>query len=108
MTKLQSGKTLGEIADATTGKSKAGLIAALVADEKSHLAQAVKDGRLTQAQADTMAANLESRITDLVNGKLPPHPDGPRPGDGHRRGTAHRLHSGDRRGSATCGSSPSF
>ena len=82
MTKLQSGKTLGEIADATTGKSKAGLVTALVADEKSHLAQAVKDGRLTQAQADTMAANLESRITDLVNGKLPPHPDGPRPGDG--------------------------
>jgi hypothetical protein len=82
MTTLQSGKTLGEVADATAGKSKAGLVAALVADEKSHLAQAVKDGRLTQAQADTMAANLESRITDLVNGKLPPHPDGPRPGDG--------------------------
>ena len=61
---LQSGKTLGEIADATAGKSKAGLIAALVADEKSHLNQAVKDGRLTQAQADAMAANIESRVTD--------------------------------------------
>jgi hypothetical protein len=81
MTKLQSGKTLGEIADATAGKSQAGLIAALVTDEKSHLNQAVKDGRLTQAQADTMTANLESRITDLVNGKLPPHPDGPPTGD---------------------------
>ena len=52
MTELQSGKTLGEVADATSGKSKAGLVAALVADEKSHLAQAVKDGRLTQSQAD--------------------------------------------------------
>src|SRR5512146_1749447 len=49
-TQLQSGKTLGEIADATAGKSKAGLIAALVAGEKSHLDQAVKDGRMTQAQ----------------------------------------------------------
>jgi len=81
MTKLQSGQTLGEIADATAGKSKAGLVAALVADEKSHLSQAVKDGRLTQAQADAMSANIESRVTDLVNGTLPPRPDGPH-GDG--------------------------
>jgi hypothetical protein len=82
MTKLQSGKTLGEIADATSGKSKAGLLAALVADEKSHLAQAVKDGRLTQAQADAMSADIESRVTDLVNGKLPSRPDGSPHGDG--------------------------
>jgi hypothetical protein len=59
MTQLQSGKTLGEIADATPGKSKAGLIAALVADEKSH---------------------LEARVTDLVNGGLPARPDDPPPG----------------------------
>ncbi len=81
-TQLQAGKTLGEIADATAGTSKAGLIAALVADEKSHLDQAVKDGRLTQSQADDMAANSEARVTDLVNGKLPPRPDGPPPGAG--------------------------
>ena len=82
-TQLQSGKTLGEIADATAGTSKAGLVAALVADEKSHLAQAVKDGRLTQSQADEMAANIESRVTDLVNGTLPPRPGGPRAGGGY-------------------------
>lgn len=81
-TQLQSGKTLGEIADATAGKSKAGLIAALVADEKSHLAQAVKDGHLTQSQADDIAANIDTRVTDLVNGTLPSRPDGPPPGDG--------------------------
>ena len=81
-TQLQSGKTLGEIADATSGKSKAGLIAALVAAENSHLAQAVKDGQLTQAQADAMSANIEARVTDLVNGKMPARPDGPPPGDG--------------------------
>ena len=50
-TQLQSGKTLGEIADATAGKTRAELIAALVADE---------------------TANIEARVTDLVNGKLPP------------------------------------
>jgi hypothetical protein len=82
MSSLQSGKTLGEVADATAGKSKAGLIAALVAEESSHLAQAVKDGRLTQSQADEMTSNSETRITDLVNGKLPMRPDGPPPGDG--------------------------
>ena len=81
-TRLQSGKTLGEIADATAGKSKAGLIAALAADEKSHLEQAVKDGRLSQAQADAVAANIESRVTDAVNGTFPQHPDGGPPGDG--------------------------
>ena len=81
-TQLQSGKTLGEIADATSGKSKAGLIAALVADENSRLTQAVKDGHLTQSQADALAANIEARVTDFVNGKLPARPDGPPPGDG--------------------------
>jgi len=80
-TQPQSGKTLGEVADTTAGKSKAGLIAALVADEKSHLDQAVKDGRLTQAQADAAAADIESRVTDAVNGTFP-HPDGGPPGDG--------------------------
>jgi hypothetical protein len=82
MTKLQSGETLAQIADSTSGKSKAGLVAALVADEKSHLDQAVKDGRLTQAQADSIAANLEERIAQLVDGTLPHHPDGPPPDDG--------------------------
>ncbi|MGN6797101.1 MAG: hypothetical protein ACTHKS_03025 [Gaiellaceae bacterium] len=80
-TQLQSGRTLGAVADATSGKSKEGLIAALVADERTHLAQAVKDGRLSQSQADAMAANIDARITDLVDGTLPPGLDGP-PGDG--------------------------
>lgn len=82
MTALRSGKTLGQIADATPGKSKAGLVAALVADEKAHLDQAVKDGRLTQTQADAMAANLEERTTRLVDGTLPQRPDGPPPDGG--------------------------
>jgi hypothetical protein len=81
-TQLQSGKTLGEIADAAAGKSKAGLIEALVTDEKSQLAQAVKDGHLTQSQADDLALNIDTKFTDLVNGKLPQRPDGFPPGGG--------------------------
>jgi hypothetical protein len=79
---LQSGKTLGEIADAAAGKSKAGLIEALVTDEKSQLAQAVKDGHLTESQADDLASSIDTRVTDLVNGTLQQRPDGPPPGAG--------------------------
>jgi hypothetical protein len=79
ITDVRAGKTLGQIADATSGKSKAGLVAALVAQEKAELAQAVTDGRLTQAQANDLATRIQDRITKLVDGTLPPHPDGPPP-----------------------------
>ena len=78
-TQLRSGKTLGEIADATAGRSKAGLVDALVADAKAHLAQAVKDGMLTQAQADRLAASVEDHVTHLVDGDFPRRPGGPPP-----------------------------
>src|SRR5436190_1753818 len=77
LTQLQAGKTLAQVANATSGKSAAGLIAALVAHEKKQLAAAVSAGRLTQAQADAIAAELQQHISDLVNGV---HPAGPRRG----------------------------
>ncbi len=46
------------------------VIDALVADGKTELADAVKAGRLTQAQADAEAANLTQRVTDQVNGTM--------------------------------------
>ena len=79
MTQLQAGKTLAQIASATSGKSAAGLVAALVAAEKTEIADAVKANKLTQAQADAITANLQQRFTDLVNGVRPDHgPGGPR------------------------------
>ncbi len=77
---LQGGKTLAQVADATGGKSAAGLIDALVAHEQTELDQAVTDNRLTQAQADQLKANLQTRITARVNGQ------GPGPGRGFGRG----------------------
>jgi hypothetical protein len=74
MTQLQGGKTLAQIASATQGKSTSGLVAALVAHEKTELADAVKAGKLTQAQADAITANLTQRVTDLANGNIRMHP----------------------------------
>ena len=86
---LRSGKTLAQVANATSGKSADGLVAALVAHEKQELADAVKAGRLTQAQADAIAPILQQRFEDLVNGV---RPAGPRPGFGFgHRGIADAL-----------------
>ena len=65
---LASGKTLAQIANATSGKSAAGLIDALVAAQRKQLDQAVSNGRISQATADQIASNLASRVTDMVNG----------------------------------------
>jgi hypothetical protein len=74
---LQGGQTIAEVAEAN-GVAVDDVIAAMVADAQERLAQAVTDGRITQEQADERSADLEQRITDLVNGELP------FPGPGHR------------------------
>jgi hypothetical protein len=87
LTQLKAGKTLAQIADATSGKSKAGLIAALVSHEKQELADAVTAGRLTKAQSDQIASTLTQRFTDLVNGVRPAiGPGGRGPGHDHGEG----------------------
>jgi hypothetical protein len=65
---LRNGQTLAQIAKSTSGKSVDGLIAAIVAAEKTRLAAAVDAGQITQAQADAMSANETARVTSLVNG----------------------------------------
>ncbi len=67
-TKLQSGQSLADVAKAE-GKSVEGLKSAMLSDAKAKLDQAVKDGKLTDAQRDEIVAGLESRIDDLVNRK---------------------------------------
>jgi hypothetical protein len=64
---LRSGKTLAEIAKATTGKSEAGLIEALVAGRKARLDKEVQAGAITQAQASARLPKLASRIAARVN-----------------------------------------
>ena len=64
-TQLQGGKTIAQVAKAK-GVDEQKVIDAMVADAKSHLDQAVKDGHLTQAQADKELAEAKTRIKDLV------------------------------------------
>jgi hypothetical protein len=75
-TELQSGKTLADVAKAR-GVDVQTVVDAIVADMKSHLAQAGADGHLTQAEADTRAADAEEHATAMVNGE---RPSGPPPG----------------------------
>jgi hypothetical protein len=65
-TQLESGKSLAQIAQAQ-GKSVSGLVDAIVAAAKQRLDNAVAAGRLTQAQANDMLADLRGRIRNLVN-----------------------------------------
>ena len=79
-TALDGGKTLAQVAK-SKGKSVDGLVKALVADAKARLAEAVKDGRLTQAQSKAMQSGLEARIAELVRSTRPARPlHGPGPG----------------------------
>ena len=82
--RLDSGKTLAQVAK-DQGKAVDGLVAALKADLKQKLDQAVKDGRITKAEEDQALKGADQRLTNLVNGKFmrQPRPEG---WFGHRDG----------------------
>jgi membrane peptidoglycan carboxypeptidase len=81
---LQSGKTIAEVAS-DHGVDVQTVIDAIVADLQSHLADAVTNGRMTQAEADKHAADASEHATALVNGEAPNRPGG----DGHTDGPTH-------------------
>jgi transposase-like protein len=73
MNELRDGKSLAQVAKAH-GKSADGLVDALVKQAEQKLDQAVKNGRITEAEKTEMLAGLKKRITDLVNGRFPAPP----------------------------------
>jgi hypothetical protein len=77
-TQLRDGKSLQQIAKAQ-GKDYADVKAAIRAAVKTELDEAVKDGRLTQSQADDMLEHLTDGLDDGVFGR---GPGGPRGGFG--------------------------
>jgi hypothetical protein len=82
MQKLQSGKSLADIAGEQK-KSVAGLKSAITDSVKSDLDKAVKDKHLTQAQEDHILKRLGDKLDALVNAKGFP---GPPPGFRHGHG----------------------
>ena len=73
-TKTDAGQTLAAIANATAGKNRAGLIAAMVADAKAKIDQAQRDGKITADQATQLNSGLTDRVTRLVDANRPePH-----------------------------------
>ena len=71
---LMSGKSLGEIADGTAGKSRSGLLADLDAKAAAKIQAAVAAGKLTQAQADELTPKVKDAIVKIVDHKGSPKP----------------------------------
>ncbi len=64
---LLAGKTLAQIADATPGKSEAGLIEAIVTARSKRLAAALRAGTLTSARESSELSRISARVTALVH-----------------------------------------
>jgi hypothetical protein len=69
-TALEGGKSLADVAKAQK-VSVTSLVKAMVTATEGELTAAVKDGTMTQAQADKMKSGLTERITERVNNVRP-------------------------------------
>jgi DNA-binding CsgD family transcriptional regulator len=67
---VEAGKSLVDVA-ATQNVSVQLVIDAVVAEMKTHIAEEVVSGELTQAQADEKLVDVTARATDMVNGVRP-------------------------------------
>jgi len=65
-TALRNGQSVPQVAE-SKGVDPAEVITALVEEAKAKLAEAVKAGKITQAQADERSADLQARVTEHVN-----------------------------------------
>ena len=68
---LDGGQSIAEVAEAN-GVEVQDVIDAMVTAKTEDLAEKVAEGRLTQDEADEKSADLETRITDQVNGAEDP------------------------------------
>lgn len=63
---LHSGKTLAQVAEATPGRSKAGLLGALVTAKRTKLQAAAAAGAVTQAREAKRVSRLNKHVEALV------------------------------------------
>lgn len=78
-TKMQAGQTLAQIAAATAGKSRDGLVAALTTDAKAQIAAAQSAGTITADQATQLSNDLATKIANFVDMNRPEGPLGRHP-----------------------------
>lgn len=69
---LKEGKTLAAIAK-ENGVAEKKLKAFLIKEETARIDEGVKAGRLNADQAKTMKKDLDKRVSDMINGKMPMH-----------------------------------
>ena len=69
--KIRAGQTLAQIANATSGKNRDGLVAAIVADSTAKIDAAQKAGTIAADQATQLKTNLSTRIAQLVDSNRP-------------------------------------
>ncbi|HMD52399.1 MAG TPA: hypothetical protein VKG62_06760 [Solirubrobacteraceae bacterium] len=65
---LRAGRTLGQIADATPGRSADGLIESIVAERRARLLAAAAAGRISSAKENEALGTLKGRVTAIVEG----------------------------------------
>lgn len=81
MARVRAGETLAAIANATAGKSRDGLVAAIVADGSAKIDAAVTAGTITADQATRLKAGLAEHAAHLADNT---DRGGPRGGRGRR------------------------
>lgn len=64
---LRSGRSLAQVADATSGKSAAGLTEALVSTRKAKLEAAAAAGTITKSRESALISSLPHRVAAAVN-----------------------------------------
>jgi len=67
---LKDGKSLGEIANATADRSRAGLIKFLVDQVTAQVEKALADGKITKEQAERIKSHLVEHVTKFVDHKF--------------------------------------
>jgi len=68
---LREGKSLGDVANATAGRSRDGLVAQLTTAANTRIDKAATDGKVTAAAAAALKGQVGSAVTALVDRKGP-------------------------------------
>ncbi|MDQ2950945.1 MAG: hypothetical protein M3R54_01635 [Chloroflexota bacterium] len=66
---LRSGKSLGEVANGTSGKTREGLVAAITTSTNAKIDKAQQDGKLTAEQATQLKTVVGTAVAQLVDRK---------------------------------------